>query len=1324
MARRPAKQSRRARNTKLSAFDTFRIEGALLQPELVERIVNLEAADQAEADYGLDPKEKLRDVAATKFALAQSLHARFVSSDMGPQAARRFLVNFFTQAFEFTDLAETSPKVIDGRSFPVTHQALSGRVPFVFAPPGRLDEAMPVFGDGGRRRSAPQLMQEFLNADDDCLWGIACDGVTLRLYRDNAALTRPAYIEADLYRMFDADAPRLADFAALWLILHVSRFGQPSTPPSSCALERWREEGLKQGATAREKLREGVEAALKELGLGLMEHPANVRLLADLREGRLAPQAFLQALLRLIYRFIFILTAEDRDVLHSLPPDDDIEHHAWRAGKEAYANGYSLGRLRDRAVKRAYRDRHSDAWAGVVILIRELWRGQKLLALPALGGLFARSDVREFDDCHISNARLFEALFRLAWIRVDAGLQRVNWRDMETEELGSVYESLLELTPRLFGASLFDFVTAAGNERKTTASYYTPDSLVQALLDETLNPLIEETVKEKTPDAAVDALLALRIIDPACGSGHFLLAAARRLAGRVAAIRSPGAPSPADYRHWMREVARHCLFGVDRNPMAVELAKVALWIETVEPNKPLSFLDAHIRCGDSLFGVYDLAALQKGVPDEAYAPLIGDDKMAARAWRDRNRAEREARKQGQLGFFEPPRELLEAARAIESQEEDELTAVEAKATAYRTLMTAADRYRLETACDLYIAAYVLPKTEPPGRHVGERESYVPTTGEVWRIAEGSQPQSLLLGSAIDAAKAVRAFHWPLEFPQIFYPGTGHRSGFDLAIGNPPWERIKLAEQEFFAVRAPDIAVAPTTAARQQMIATLETSPREADRRLFAEFGIAKRTAGASSVFARTPADAGGRFPLTGVGDVNTYALFSELFATIAPSAGLIVPTGVATDATTAPFFVHLMKANRVAALISFYEIRGWFGATDDRKSFCILCLNAGQARGRFIFSVQRMDELSIPERWYRANADELAQVNPNTGTVAIFRSGADADLTRSIYARTPVLVNRTRHASSDPPTNPWGVEFVTMFHMSNDSDLFRTALQLDSTGFARDGGVWRNQNDERYVPLLEAKMIHHFDHRWATYVGTNTEDATPIDKADPEFEVTPRYWVPEPKVTSTLSAKGWTRGWLMGWRDIALASVERTVIGGAFPACGVGNSLPLWLCAPTIPPSVAACLVATLSSLTLDFVSRHKVGGTHLNFFIAEQLPILPPSAFSGSDLAFIVPRVLELSYTSHLMRPFANDLGFTGPPFGWDEERRALLRAEIDARIARLYGLTRDTLRYILDPEDVMGKGYPSETFRVLKKNDIANHGEYRTARLVLAAWDREEAE
>jgi hypothetical protein len=610
---------------------------------------------------------------------------------------------------------------------------------------------------------------------------------------------------------------------------------------------------------------------------------------------------------------------------------------------------------------------------------------------------------------------------------------------------------------------------------------------------------------------------------------------------------------------------------------------------------------------------------------------------------------------------------------------------------------------------------------------------VPTSGTLWEWLRGVQPYGPLFGASIDAAREMRAFHWPLEFPDVM-----QRGGFDVVLGNPPWERIKLQEQEFFGARAPEIAAAPNAAARGRLIAKLkDAAPGTRERALYDAFELAKRAAEAASVFARVPADEGGRFPLTGRGDVNTYALFAELFAGLASErgrAGVIVPTGIATDATTAAFFGAMLNERRLFSLHDFQTGMGYFDRIGHaRFKFCLLTVGAkgtGADRPAFSFFSRTPTEYQDRRRHFTLSRDAIANINPNTITTPIFRTTTDADLTAKIHARVPVLIDETR----GPAGNSWGATFHTrIWHMAEDSQRFCTGAQLAESRFTRDGSLWITSGVqpahkvERWVPLYEAKMIHQFDHRWATYdAGATGDDAsrnmTDAEKRSPSAEPSPRYWVPEHEVISRLAAKNWTRGWIMGWRDIARATDERTVIANAIPAFGSGDKFLLIFVERE--SKLCAALLASMNSLVFDFVARQKLGGTSLKLYLMQQLPVLPPSAYTETDLAFIVPRVLELTYTSHAMAPFARDLGYKGPPFPWDDDRRAHLRAELDAFYARAYGLTRDELRYILDPADVKGAGYPSETFRVLKEKETRQLGEYRTQRLVLEAWDRMQAE
>ena len=487
-------------------------------------------------------------------------------------------------------------------------------------PSETLDRRSPTLSVD-RSRSPTIALQDYLNEREEALWGLVTNGARLRLLRDNASLTRPAHIEADLVQIFaNEDA---ASFAALWLLIHRSRFGTAGTPATDCALERWRDTGAREGEAARDRLAGQVEIALRVLGSGFLE--ANPDLARRLRSGELPLTPWFNELLRLVYRLIFLMVAEDRNLLHP--------SNARARARKLYAEGYSLAALRAQSVRRAAWDRHHDRYEGMKIVFRALAAGEEALGLPALGGLFAPDRLPCLDSARLPNRAFMEAVYRLAWLTDRSGMVPVNWRAMETEELGSVYESLLELQPQLAEdarALVFasDISEQKGNQRKTTGSYYTPDSLVQALLDTALDPVLDRNEAEAEDPA--EALLGLTVIDPACGSGHFLLAAARRIATRLARIRAEGTPSLADFRHALRDVARRCVHGVDRNPMAVELTKVALWIETVDPGRPLGFFDAQIRCGDALLGVFDLGVLERGIPDAAYKPLTGDDKAVAR----------------------------------------------------------------------------------------------------------------------------------------------------------------------------------------------------------------------------------------------------------------------------------------------------------------------------------------------------------------------------------------------------------------------------------------------------------------------------------------------------------------------------------------------------------------------------------------------------------------------------------------------------------------------------------------------------------------------
>ncbi len=1338
---------KRIRHTQATLnLPTLKLEGGLFLPDQLEKAAQGRASAQSEADYGTPKGVKLKDEYSRAFQIAcaqwQHFAAQMERADLdAAQLTTAFVHELLRDAFGYATLQAVQWQQVGELRYPVS--LMAGSLPVLAAPHTLgLDEADAQFAvqGGGSRRKAPfQAMQELLNASPDHLWGIVSNGRQLRLLRDAASLTRPSFLEVDLADLLGGQ--RYAEFANVWRLLHASRApSHRERDAETCIWERWRSEGQQEGTRVRDGLRDGVEQALLTFGQGFLQHPDNHALRTALHDGTLSKDAFFQQLLRLVYRLIFVFTVEERGVLH--PQEDGADA---QAARRAYAEGYALIRLRELCLKRRARTRHDDQWQAIRIVFRGLAQGEPRLALPALGGLFAPAQCPDLDAASLDNAHLLAALQHLRWAKPTGAqsLVPVDYRNMGPEELGSVYESLLELVPAIdLPARTFGFVgrteegSTAGNARKLTGSYYTPDSLVQELIKSALDPVIKQRLAAN-PANPSEALLAIRVIDPACGSGHFLLAAARRLAEKLAQLRSleggqEGAIRPQDYRHALREVVARCIFGVDRNPMAIELARMALWLEGYEEGRPLGFLDHHLQVGDALLGLTDLNVLEQGIAKDAFKPLSGDDKDVCKALAKANAAGLKQidkdlnRKQMLLGVDN--RSGLDALHAIETLPADTPEQVAAKEQAWRRFLEDSAHSPLAHAADAMVGAYLLPKT-------ADTAETVPTSITLHALLTDPHRAQTEHAAPIAACEQARVFHWPLAFPQVFAQG-----GFDCVLGNPPWERIKLQEEEFFATRHRDVAEARNKAERAQRIQWLsegmlarhlypelaqgedeeEKKKDEAEKRLYREFVTARRTAEAASVFAHVKGADGGRYPLTGVGDVNTYALFAETILQIhadSGRAGFIVPTGIATDDSTKAYFGHITQNRRLVSLYDIENREAVFPSVHRSYKFCLLTLGAAE-QAEFVCFATQVSQLADPRRRFTLTPEEFRLINPNTLTCPVFRSERDAELTKKLYRAAPVLMRDAVTAGEgkqakvvEPAQNPWGISFMAMLHMSNDSHLFKDEPAADR------------------LPLYEAKLIHQFDHRWATYTPDgNSRDVTLPEKADPDFTVTPRYWVSRAEVEERLCKRDrdgrviwqWERDWLMGWRDICRATDERTVIASVVPLAGIGNKIPLFLFGDQVEAPQAAAFLANLSSLALDFAARQKIGGTTLNYFYLKQFPVLPIDRYTEADLAFIVPRVLELTYTAHDLSGWAQDLGYGGEPFPFDPDRRATLRAELDAWYAKLYGLTRDELRYILDPADVMGEDYPSETFRVLKDKELKEFGEYRTRRLVLAAWDK----
>ncbi|MEU4438616.1 Eco57I restriction-modification methylase domain-containing protein [Micromonospora chalcea] len=1299
------------------SYPAVQVVGALLPGGVVQRIgegdPDVPGIDPV--SYDLAAGESVRRLANAKYLYLRDTYADFTKRRArGSASPARLTRDEWLRPLlrelhygDYEPLAGGIP--VDERSFPVSHW-WRRTVPMHLLP-WHADLDRRVGRAGGSAGPAPHAMvQQLLNRSDQHLWAVLSNGQRMRLLRDSTSLVGSSYIEFDLQSIFEGEL--FADFVLLFRMAHASRLKvrDEQIGPPSCLLEQWRAYGAKQGERALTRLRGGVEVALEILGTGFLDHPANQHL-RDVIGTELSLADFKRSLLRLVYKLLFWMVVEDRDLL--LDPAAD------QAARRRYEGYLSSRRLRKLAVVRRH-SRHGDLWQSVKLVFRILGSeaGSRTVGLPGIGGIFEHSVLDQpLCGAELTNAALLQAVEALSVLaKRHGGRQLVDFRHLGAEELGSVYEALLELHPHWDASRRrFHFSRLNGNDRKKSGSYYTPAALVDSLLDSTLEPLLDEACDKPTRVEREAALLDITVCDPAVGSGHFLIAAARRIAKRLAAEQTDEPePSVDAVRIALRTVVSRCCYGVELNEMAAELAKVSLWLEAFEPGKPLGYLDANIRVGNSLLGATP-ALLRGGVPDTAFVALDGDDRAVVNALRKQNAAERRGQRPlGDAGGANL--DLAEEARAIAHLAPCESLA-DVHVQAKRAESLDEDRKRKRLIADAWCAAFVGPKTE-------RTRPYAITEGMLERLAKGER------GSAVEAARQVvrtmsrqyRFFHWHIEFPHIFPvppagagadPATGWTGGFSCLLTNPPWEKIELKQEEFFAGRDQEIAGAQHAGARRELIRALRTGGQMHGQDLYGELLTAQREVSGVSHLVRSS----GRYPLTGAGRLNTYAVFAEATRVIAaPTSllGMILPTGIATDATTQAFFKDVVTRESLVSLHDFENEEKLFEGVDHRVRFALLTLGGTKRRTPEISLAFRARQVSdIASRAYRLTPAEIGLLNPNTGTCPVFPSRRDAEITLGIYRRLPVLWRE-----DDPNGNPWRLRMRQgLFNMATDSGLFHTFDRLLQTGWQLDRNIFV-QGRERMLPLYEAKMVHHFDHRLGTYEGAteaqlNVGTLPRLDDdahRDPAATALPRYWVAEQEVADRLGQR-WPRGWLLGWRDICRSTDERSLIPAVVPRSGIGHKFPVMF-----PVAPAACLHANLSAMIADYVTRQKLSGTSLAYFVLKQLPVLPPESYErpvpwdpgALDLAaWITARVLELTYTADDLTPYARDLGDEGPPFVWDPQRRELIRAELDAAYFQLYGLTRDEVDHVLD------------TFTVFRQREERTRGEYRMKRLILDRYD-----
>lgn len=1234
-------------------------------------------------------------------------------------------------------------------------------------------------------------------------WGLLANGRFWRLYWAQARARAEGFVEIELPALFGDLPPPVPDGAdpQHWLRVFMLLFGRSALVPEGARGETFLDLALAEGQRYEQRITEALSRVVFQ-----NVYPELVRAIGradpDPRPDDPAWRTEVRnASLRLLYRLLFLLYAEDRDLL-------PVRHDGYRQ--------YGLQPMRDEAAeivdgRRAVSDRRTIWWPRLTNLFAAIASGDREMGLPPYnGGLFDEREAPLLAHIELPDrtlAGLIDALSR------EAGSKRwINYRDLSVQHLGSIYERLLE---REVARSEAGDLTLRPSvfARKTTGSYYTPDELVRLILRRAIRPLLDERRRHFADRAAAlgadrrpkperlrqleeldpaEAFVRLRVCDPAMGSGHFLVslvdyladevltaigdapnlvswADADRpyrspLAGRIERLRSEirqsadsnGWPVPdeqLDDRHLVRRIIlKRVVYGVDLNPMAVELAKLSLWLHSFTVGAPLSFLDHHLRCGDSLFG--ELVGPVERELQQRYGLVLSPDVAQARqAAAGMARVEELA--DADIGEVRSSREAFAGVEETTSA----LRAFLDLTHAARWLPPAGDAAELAREL-LFGGNYGNPVRVAAG------DPLVPLRGSGTELrrrgkrfdpAEVQAAASAFVANARALAVERRFLHWEAAFPGVWsdWSSAAPPGGFDAVIGNPPWDRMKLQEVEWFAARVPAIAHAQRAADRKRMVEGL----RRRNDPVAADYDHAARTAEAAARVART----NGAYPLLSGGDVNVYSLFVERALRLVCRdgiAGLLVPSGIAADKGAAEFFRSISTTGRLAALLDFENRRTalgldpFFPDADSRFKFSAF-VAGGPARtfAHADCAFFKQDAVAAEAEAFPLAPSDFAAVNPNTGTAPVFRSLHDAEITLGIYRRLPVLVDRR----GDEPVSVWPVRYFTMFHMTNDSDKFRTAAELERLGAYRVAGQRWEKGEERWLPLYEGKMVQAYDHRAASVVVNSRNLNRPAqpsptsdtEHANPGQSPTPQFWVSAEDISTPVSETncgtppspsrrrpgpistvdtGLRRHGLaevrgasdaiddplavLAFKDVTSPTNLRTMIAAFVPATALGNTLPAIL--PDVPSSAATyssnapLWLGNLNSLILDYVARQKVQGQHLNWFIVEQLPVVPPDAYArhfGPKTAAEIVRedVLHLTYTAHDMAGFARDQGYDGPPFRWDEEDRIRRRARLDALYFHLYGLDRGDADYVLS------------TFPIVRREEEARWGRFRSRELVL---------
>jgi len=1196
------------------------------------------------------------------------------------------------------------PSTIDDATFSISHRGWDDpSAPPVHIEPSHDEELRLDARPAPRLRSPHDELQQYLNLADE-LWGIVTDGRELRLLRDFHHTTTKGFVGIDLEALFTERD--FQGWQALYRLAHVSRF-QPTDPDdaASTPLEQLYQRSRAAGISVGKALHPRIREAIEQLANGLLRQDPSLReLMADAERAR----QFYAEVLRVVYRLLFLLFAEQRGML---PGSNSL-----------YADTYSVTRLRELADHaQDVEPRRSDLYEGLKVTFRLMSQGSEALGITAFNGqLFDETATPTISGGTISNRDLVRAIRAMTSIVVDGHREHVAFATIGVEELGSVYERLLDFTPRIATAPTEiegGAVVPTGSlyleqiGDRELGSYYTRPELVDLTLERSLDRLLDErlaAVDTRTDKEA--ALLDIRAIDPACGSGGFLIAVIDRIAERLADVRLDGAqPTERQLAEARRDVLQNCIYGVDIDPFAVELCKVALWIHCAVSDVPLNFLDHRIQCGNSLVG-WPLSDVPAEIPVEAYktkGQTKGNKRTKDICASARSRNVAALAGQGEL-FSEPvpqPSVKLDYP-ALWLEEEKKPADVAKKVQAYEEYRSS-PLYRLWTSvADLWTSAFFW--TDDFG-------DTAPVSPDYWELVQSAldardgylrdaEIEDRLDNSLVQGGRRIatelNAFHWCLRFPEV-----AERGGFDFVTGNPPWEQFENREREWFATRLPEISNVAGAARKRAIAALPDTHPAIA-----AEWKTYSELNERMTDYARSCE----RFTPTG-GKVNTYLLFSELSADNTRDEGyaaFIVKSGLGIDRGGQPIFQSLLNEYRLVGFLDF--VNGGRGQTvifegvAEVERFAILIVGPPAEHRRPDFSMMNW---SVDEARSRPAANlsirDLNVLNPVTRSLPSFREPAEWEIALRLQALHPTLgfdASTTPAEGELRTPNPWDVRYAMLFYASDPDGIFLKREDLEAEGWRLGADMICRRGSQTALPLYEGQLMNRYNHRAKTYEGYPIEKKygrkpgiplTTLDQlSNPDYEIEPRYWMLATTAEERLAESIGDRS-LLSFRDISRPTTDsRTARAALLPRRPATHSLP------TMGVGANAFeFLAVFNSTVFDFLVRGKMPGAHVALtWMLSQVAAPAPGLDSR-----IAANARKLSLTSHAI---ARE--FDVEPHPWDEEERHRLDVETDALVAHAYGVTEREYGVLLD------------TFEVLARKEIVEHGRYRFKDDCLAAYGR----